>query len=89
MVCDPEFESKNRIFKAGIGLTPKALAVAHRSDRMREELPKWNTVTEAIYGAGFNSKLFGNCRADWGAKSGTRCRACVRFESRRGGDSVP
>jgi len=45
----------HRIFKAATGLTPKAFAVAHRSDRIREELPKWNTVTEAIYGAGFNS----------------------------------
>jgi AraC family transcriptional regulator of adaptative response/methylated-DNA-[protein]-cysteine methyltransferase len=38
----------HRIFKTATGLTPKAFAVAHRSDRMREELSKWNTVTEAI-----------------------------------------
>jgi AraC family transcriptional regulator, regulatory protein of adaptative response / methylated-DNA-[protein]-cysteine methyltransferase len=45
----------HRIFKAATGLTPKNYAAAHRSDRMREELPKRGTVTEAIYEAGFNS----------------------------------
>lgn len=45
----------HRIFRATTGLTPKAYAAAHRSHRMREELLKRNTVTEAIYEAGFNS----------------------------------
>jgi len=45
----------HRVFKAATGLTPKAYAQAHRAERMREELPKRATVTEAIYGAGFNS----------------------------------
>ena len=45
----------HRIFRATTGLTPKAYAAAHRSHRMREELPKRRTVTEAIYEAGFNS----------------------------------
>ena len=45
----------HRIFRAATGLTPKAYATARRSHRMREELPKRNTVTEAIYEAGFNS----------------------------------
>jgi len=45
----------HRIFKTVTGLTPKAYAVAHRSQRVREELSKRNTVTEAIYEAGFNS----------------------------------
>ena len=37
------------------GLTPKAYTAAQRSQRVREELSKCSTVTEAIYGAGFNS----------------------------------
>ena len=45
----------HRIFKEATGLTPKAYASAHRDQRMRAELPKSDTVTEAIYGVGFNS----------------------------------
>src|SRR5882762_5391738 len=45
----------HRVFKSVTGVTPKAYAAAHRARRMREELPKRHTVTEAIYGAGFNS----------------------------------
>ncbi len=45
----------HRIFKTLTGLTPKAYAAAHRAQRVREELPRSQTVTEAIYGAGFNS----------------------------------
>jgi AraC family transcriptional regulator of adaptative response/methylated-DNA-[protein]-cysteine methyltransferase len=45
----------HRIFKASLGVTPKAYAAAHRNKRVREELSRSATVTEAIYGAGFNS----------------------------------
>jgi AraC family transcriptional regulator of adaptative response/methylated-DNA-[protein]-cysteine methyltransferase len=45
----------HRIFKEATGVTPKAYAAAHRANRLREELPRSNSVTEAIYGAGFNS----------------------------------
>ena len=45
----------HRIFKARLGVTPKAYATAHRNKRVREELRRSGTVTEAIYGAGFNS----------------------------------
>jgi AraC family transcriptional regulator, regulatory protein of adaptative response / methylated-DNA-[protein]-cysteine methyltransferase len=45
----------HRVFKALTGLTPKAYAAAHRARRLVEELPRSATVTEAIYGAGFNS----------------------------------
>ena len=38
-----------------LGVTPKAYAAAHRTKRVREELGRSATVTEAIYGAGFNS----------------------------------
>jgi AraC family transcriptional regulator of adaptative response/methylated-DNA-[protein]-cysteine methyltransferase len=36
-------------------VTPKAYAAARRAQRVRDELPKHGTVTEAIYDAGFNS----------------------------------
>lgn len=45
----------HRIFKTITGVTPKAYAAAHRVQRMREELSRSGTVTQAIYGAGFNS----------------------------------
>src|SRR5262250_1893978 len=45
----------HRVFKAVTGVTPKAYAAGHRGKRVREELAASNTVTEAIYGAGFNS----------------------------------
>ncbi len=45
----------HRIFKAAVGVTPKAYAVAHRRKRLQEELKTSASVTAAIYGAGFNS----------------------------------
>ncbi|MGC4027554.1 MAG: bifunctional DNA-binding transcriptional regulator/O6-methylguanine-DNA methyltransferase Ada [Steroidobacteraceae bacterium] len=45
----------HRVFKAGTGLTPKAYATAYRSRKLRAELNAAGTVTDAIYGAGFNS----------------------------------
>lgn len=45
----------HRVFRETTGLTPKAWAREQRASRMREELPHRRTVTEAIYGAGFNS----------------------------------
>lgn len=45
----------HRVFKAITGLTPKRYAAAHRAGRMRSELGKRATVTEAIYEAGYNS----------------------------------
>lgn len=45
----------HRVFKGITGLTPKAYAAAHRAKRMREELGRAGTVTDAIYGAGYNS----------------------------------
>jgi AraC family transcriptional regulator, regulatory protein of adaptative response / methylated-DNA-[protein]-cysteine methyltransferase len=46
----------HRVFKQVTGVTPRAYAAAHRTKRVRLELEKDNkTVTEAIYGAGFNS----------------------------------
>ena len=45
----------HRIFKSVTGLTPNAYAAAHRAERVRKELPLSESVTDAIYGAGFNS----------------------------------
>ena len=45
----------HRIFKTILGVTPKTYATAHRNKRVREELGRSATVTQAIYGAGFNS----------------------------------
>jgi len=45
----------HRIFKAVTGVSPKTYAAAHRASRVRAELKRSNTVTEAIYGAGYNS----------------------------------
>jgi AraC family transcriptional regulator of adaptative response/methylated-DNA-[protein]-cysteine methyltransferase len=45
----------HRVFKAATGLTPKEYAAAHRARRIRAELARSDTVTEAIYGAGYNS----------------------------------
>ncbi|HLW91554.1 MAG TPA: bifunctional DNA-binding transcriptional regulator/O6-methylguanine-DNA methyltransferase Ada [Roseiarcus sp.] len=46
----------HRLFKSVTGVTPKTYAAAHRAKRVRQELSKGqSTVTEAIYGAGFNA----------------------------------
>lgn len=45
----------HRVFKAATGLTPKDYAAAHRAKKVRQELVSSNSVTDAIYGAGFNS----------------------------------
>ena len=45
----------HRLFKRTTGVTPKAYAAAHRAGRVRERLARGGSVTEAIYGAGYNS----------------------------------
>jgi AraC family transcriptional regulator of adaptative response/methylated-DNA-[protein]-cysteine methyltransferase len=45
----------HRMFKAVTGLTPKDYAAADRAKKVREGLETGNSVTEAIYDAGFNS----------------------------------
>ncbi|ENO86768.1 bifunctional DNA-binding transcriptional regulator/O6-methylguanine-DNA methyltransferase Ada, partial [Thauera linaloolentis] len=46
----------HRVFKAETGLTPKAYATARRAARLRAELGgPAASVTDAIYGAGFNA----------------------------------
>lgn len=45
----------HRVFKATVGVTPKQYADAHRARRVRAELRRGGSVTDAIYGAGYNS----------------------------------
>src|ERR1700726_2475590 len=45
----------HRVFKAATGLTPKGYAAAHRASLVRKALNKSDTVTDAIYDAGYNS----------------------------------
>ena len=45
----------HRVFKAVTGLTPKDYAMAQRTRKVRDQLQRSNSVTEAIYDAGFNS----------------------------------
>jgi len=44
-----------RVFKSVTGITPRAYFTEHRARRVRDELRHSETVTEAIYSAGFNS----------------------------------
>jgi AraC family transcriptional regulator, regulatory protein of adaptative response / methylated-DNA-[protein]-cysteine methyltransferase len=45
----------HRVFKSITGVTPKAYAIQYRARRVREALARSNTVTSAIYDAGFSS----------------------------------
>jgi AraC family transcriptional regulator of adaptative response/methylated-DNA-[protein]-cysteine methyltransferase len=45
----------HRIFKEITGVTPRAYAAAHRARRVRNELDGEASVTDAIFGAGYNS----------------------------------
>jgi AraC family transcriptional regulator of adaptative response/methylated-DNA-[protein]-cysteine methyltransferase len=51
--CSPGYF--HRTFKAVTGLTPKAYAAAHRAKKVQDGLASGNSVTEAMYDAGFNS----------------------------------
>jgi AraC family transcriptional regulator, regulatory protein of adaptative response / methylated-DNA-[protein]-cysteine methyltransferase len=45
----------HRVFKAMTGLTPKAYALANRAQKLRLQITKKQTVTDAIYEAGYQS----------------------------------
>jgi AraC family transcriptional regulator, regulatory protein of adaptative response / methylated-DNA-[protein]-cysteine methyltransferase len=45
----------HRMFRSEMGMTPKAYFAERRASRMREELQGSETVTEAVYAAGFSS----------------------------------
>lgn len=54
-----------RLFKAHTGVTPKAYASARRAARLREALGRSDTVTAAIYQAGYASsgRFYGEAKA--------------------------
>jgi AraC family transcriptional regulator of adaptative response/methylated-DNA-[protein]-cysteine methyltransferase len=45
----------HRVFKSITGVTPRDYSAAHRAGKVRDELGRSDSVTEAIYRAGFNS----------------------------------
>jgi AraC family transcriptional regulator of adaptative response/methylated-DNA-[protein]-cysteine methyltransferase len=45
----------HRVFKSVTGVTPKQYASAHRASRLRSELARGGSVTEAIFEAGYNA----------------------------------
>ena len=45
----------HRLFKSQTGLTPRAYGAAHRAEKLRGALDGSNSVTQAIYQAGFNA----------------------------------
>jgi AraC family transcriptional regulator of adaptative response/methylated-DNA-[protein]-cysteine methyltransferase len=73
----------HRVFKAATGVTPKAYADADRARRMRTALDERDTVTEAIYDAGFNS----NGRF-YAAAPGRLGMTPTRFRTGGGGETV-
>lgn len=54
----------HRVFKAVTGVTPREYAAARRGERMRQQLERATTVTEAIYESGYNSngRFYGESR---------------------------
>jgi AraC family transcriptional regulator of adaptative response/methylated-DNA-[protein]-cysteine methyltransferase len=73
----------HRVFKSVTGVTPKAYAAAHRARRVRDELTRHTTVTDAIYGAGFNS----NGRF-YAAAPGVLGMTPTRFRAGGAGESI-
>ncbi|HEX8593034.1 MAG TPA: bifunctional DNA-binding transcriptional regulator/O6-methylguanine-DNA methyltransferase Ada [Pseudomonas sp.] len=45
----------HRVFKSVTGLTPKGYANAYRGQKVRQQLSRSGSITEALYDAGFNS----------------------------------
>jgi AraC family transcriptional regulator of adaptative response/methylated-DNA-[protein]-cysteine methyltransferase len=73
----------HRVFKAVTGLTPRGYAAAHRANRVREELGRRPSVTEAIYEAGYNS----NGRF-YAAAPGVLGMTPTRFRAGGAGESI-
>ncbi len=53
-----------RTFKAVVGVTPKAYASAQRAKRLRDGLQRGDSVTDALYNAGFGSSSRFYAQAD-------------------------
>ncbi|MGD9663573.1 MAG: bifunctional DNA-binding transcriptional regulator/O6-methylguanine-DNA methyltransferase Ada [Porticoccaceae bacterium] len=54
----------HRLFKKMTGLTPKAYAIAHRANKMREGLNSQSSITDAIFDAGYNASSGFYTKAD-------------------------
>jgi AraC family transcriptional regulator of adaptative response/methylated-DNA-[protein]-cysteine methyltransferase len=66
----------HRVFTSLTGVSPRQYAVAHRTRRVRDGLAQRSTVTEVMYGAGFNSsgRFYANASGTLGMTP-TRFRA--------------
>ena len=60
----------HRLFKQHTGVTPRAWAAARRAERLRDELGRQATVTEAIFAAGYQASS--RCYAESDAVLGMR-----------------
>ena len=75
----------HRLFKKHTGLTPKAYAAARRAERVRNGLRQHDTVTAAIFDAGFNanSRFYAQADAVLGMTPGDYraggARTAIRF----------
>ena len=75
----------HRLFKAVVGVTPRAYAQARRTERVRERLPVAGTVTEALYDAGYqsNGRFYADAPRTLGMKPGQYraggAQATIRF----------
>lgn len=60
----------HRLFKAKTGVTPKQYALAHRHHQLHDRLQQDNSVTEAMYNAGYgsSSRLYEQSKALLGMK---------------------
>ena len=58
----------HRVFKKILGVTPRQYAIARRSERFAQEVHKSESVTDAIYNAGFNgsSRFYEHAPARFG-----------------------
>jgi AraC family transcriptional regulator, regulatory protein of adaptative response / methylated-DNA-[protein]-cysteine methyltransferase len=58
----------HRLFKSATGVTPRGYYAAQRGERVRDELKRPGSVTQALYGAGYGSS--GRFYAEAGARLG-------------------
>lgn len=85
----------HRVFKAIIGLTPHNYVVANRMQKVRKKLGSSETVTEAMYDAGYNSsgcfyetthEILGMTPSHFRAGG---VRTDIRFATRYSGNGIP
>jgi len=72
----------HRLFRKATGRTPKAFERECRAARVREALSRAESVTEAIYAAGYQSgsRFYAEADRALGMKPSTYLRACLRIE---------